>query len=334
MKSADGRYQACNQAFADFYRKTPAEVIGLKLCDLDPVEVEAAEREEIEILGSGKPTRLQRRRTDSEGRVRWFEVSRSPWFDARRKIVGIVGIAHDITDRIRLEQELRELPGLIIEAQEAERLRVSRELHDGVNQLIASVQMRLVEVADGLGKSHVAAREILGRCRATLIRALEENRRIAHNLRPSELDQLGLTMACRQLCKLLRRRMGIVVTCRISRLGLRLPPQFELNLFRMLQEALNNAEQHSHAGKIQVRLLLHRDRLILTVKDDGRGFELRRNHARSQKRLGAGLTSIRERAAALGGTCEIESAPGKGTCITVALDYPNAQGRHLATDAD
>jgi len=327
MKSADGRYQACNQAFAEFYLKSPADLVGRKLSEFDPAEAQTAEREEYEILRSGKPIRLQRRRTDAKGRVHWFEVSKSPLFDELKKVVAIVGIAHDLTERVRLEDELRELPGLIIEAQEAERLRVSRELHDGVNQLIASAQMRLVEVAESLGKTHVAAREILGRCRATLIQALEENRRIAHNLRPSELDQLGLTMACRQMCKQLRKRTGIVVICRISQLGTRLPPQFELHLFRILQEALNNVEQHSHAKKVQVRLLLQNDRLRLSVKDNGQGFEPRTDGGRSRKRLGAGLTSIRERAAALGGICEIESAPKQGTCITVTLDHPHCRGK-------
>jgi len=234
------------------------------------------------------------------------------------QIVTWVAVVRDITERKRTEEELRALPGRIIEAQEAERQRVARELHDSVNQLIASAKMRLRKVTDQV-ELNPAAREWLARCDQPLVQALEENRRIAHNLRPTDLDELGLAEACRNLCKRFEARTRLKVKCRIARVAERCPPMVELNLFRILQEALNNAEQHAHAETVRVQLDCDPGAILLRIQDDGRGFDPNASKARKRKRPGIGLTNIRERAALLGGTCEIESKLKLGTTISVRV---------------
>jgi len=224
----------------------------------------------------------------------------------------------DITQRKRAEEEMRLLPQRIIEAQEAERLRVARELHDGINQIIASAKMRLHKVLDSLPELKPAAREILARCDQLLVKALEENRRIAHNLHPSDLDNLGLSAACRNFCREFQSRTDLQTKCRIAVLGRRrLSPKVELNLFRIVQEAINNIEKHAHAKTVKLHIGFQGNSICMKIQDDGRGFNPGRARVNKEKRSGLGLTNMRERAAAVGGTCTVASAPGKGTIITV-----------------
>jgi two-component system NarL family sensor kinase len=219
-----------------------------------------------------------------------------------------------------VEEELRRLPHRIIEAQEAERSRVALELHDGVNQLIASAKMRLRKVEQTVAAAAPEAIEVLNRCYELLVQALEENRRIAHDLRPSDLDGLGLADACRHFCQEFNERTDLSVACDISLPLRRLPPGVELNLFRIVQEALGNVERHAHATRVEVAMSVVDDRLELSVRDDGAGFSPAAGPALTGKRRGIGLTNMRERAASIGGSCEITSTPGQGT--TVALRVP------------
>jgi two-component system NarL family sensor kinase len=234
------------------------------------------------------------------------------------KVIGTVGIARDITLRKIFEGELRDFPARLLAVQEAERLRVSRELHDGVNQLLASVQMRIRHLHHTLSDKP-AGREILGRCQELLSEALEENRRIAHDLRPSELDQLGLVDACRNLCKELGLRGKLKVRCHLARLEQRLAPKIELHLFRIVQEAFNNVEKHAKAKHVSLTLGVRGDYVVLKIRDDGRGFDPISAQSPRPGARGIGLSNILERAGSLNGHCEIESAPKGGTTITVRV---------------
>lgn len=229
----------------------------------------------------------------------------------------------DITQRKRAEEELRSLPQRIIKAQEVERSRVARELHDGVNQIIASVKMRIRNVQESMPPFQAATREILGRCDRLLTDALEENRRIAHNLHPADLNNLGFSAACQNLCKEFQSRTSMNVQCRITLPGKdRLPQGIELTLFRIVQEAINNIEKYAHAKTTKLRIGLKNDSIRLKIQDDGRGFDPKKvKLGPKAKGHGLGLTNMRERALSLGGNCEITSAPHKGTTIDVSIPY-------------
>lgn len=225
----------------------------------------------------------------------------------------------DTTVALRSALELNQsLTKRIIAAQEAERQRVARDLHDSVNQMLASAKMRLRKVVDSCGNEFSpASREILLRCDRLLIQALDENRRIAQNLRPGELDALGLSEACRGLCARFAARTNLQVTCSARRSRRRFSPELELNLFRILQEALNNVEKHSQATRVWIRLGFQKNSISLSVLDDGRGFDLA---AREKTPAGGvGLDNMRERALALGAQLELASIPGKGTSIHVVV---------------
>jgi PAS domain S-box-containing protein len=232
----------------------------------------------------------------------------------------------DITQHKRAETELRALPQRIIKAQEAERSRIARELHDGINQMIASVKMRLHKVESSLPDLKPAAREILARCDRLLVKVLEENRRIAHNLRPTDLDTLGLSDACTSFCNEVQSRTGLKVQCRMGLPSDRLPAVVELHLFRIVQEAINNIEKHAKANIVKLQFRTEANAVLLKIQDDGEGFNPQTVTGRKNKGHGLGLSNMRERALSLGGTYELVSAKGKGTTILVRTPLTEEKG--------
>ena len=209
----------------------------------------------------------------------------------------------------------------IIDAQETERQRVARELHDGVNQILASAKMRLHKVDEGHKELSPATREILSRCEKLIVQALEENRRIAHNLRPTDLDHLGLAETCRNLCREIESRTNLQIDCRIGRTIDRVPANVELNLFRIVQEAMNNIEKYARAKRVELHLTVRPQAIVLKIRDDGRGFDPNKINSTKKNRRGSGLANMRERAASVNGTCEVISTPKGGTTITVSVPW-------------
>jgi len=305
----------------------PVELLGKSVFDLiqtkDHDRFRADIRKALKTGAAGSAEYVFFRR---EGRSMPVEMSVALSTAPDGESLGWVIVARDVTESKRAEEELRRLPRRITEAQEAERLRVARELHDGVNQVIASATMRLRRVQDTLSAQNPAASELLSRCHKLLVQALEETRRIARNLRPNDLDELGLSAACRNLCKELQARTGLVVKCQFTRFDRFLPPMVDLGLFRIVQEALNNVEKHACAKLVRLRIAIQRQAIVLKIQDDGRGFDPATPRAAKGAEGGIGLSSLRERASALGGTCELVSNPRQGTAITVRVPLP--KGRH------
>ncbi len=327
LRDEQGRFLDCNEAFARVYGQAREEIIGQTLFGLAPKGAEQRSREDQEVMAWRRPAVYEHHVVAADGSTRWFETVKSPVLDGQGRPIGTVGIAHDVTDRKRTEEDLRTTQRRIIEAQEAERWRVARELHDGVNQIIASAKMRLRKVVDsGTNSFSPASREILARCDRLLIQALEENRRIARNLRPVELDELGFTEATRNLCREVQSQTQLTIDCRISGLDRRLPPAVELGLFRIVQEALSNVQKHAKAETVSVAITLVDRFLVLKIQDDGRGFGPPISTSARSRRRGLGLTNMRERAMALGGTCEVRSGAKQGTTITVRLPARGGTG--------
>ena len=179
--------------------------------------------------------------------------------------------------------------------------------------------MRLRRAEEAIPALNPASKEILRRCSQLLVRALEENRRIAHNLRPSDLDELGLAAACRNFCREVQARTNLQIRCRFTRVEQRWPRELELNLFRIVQEALNNIEKHAHAKTVQLHVAVQGESLVLRIKDDGRGFSPAATNSGKRKGHGIGLTNMRERASSVGGSCEVKTALKQGTTIVVRV---------------
>jgi two-component system sensor histidine kinase UhpB len=204
----------------------------------------------------------------------------------------------------RLESERRESARRALAAQEEERLRIARELHDEVGQALTAVLLQLDRV-----RAEGAAGERLQEAREAARATLEEIRSIARNLRPEALDDLGLAAAVRQLCND-AERAGVLVEREIA-VDVPLDPEVEVVVYRVGQEALTNALRHSGAERVRVTLTAHGSGAVLRVVDDGRG--------RGQEREGAGLRGMRERAVLVGGVLDVVSPPGGGTCVTLRV---------------
>jgi two-component system NarL family sensor kinase len=288
-----------NEAYCRITGYSREQLLCMSIGDLD-VNLPSPEalRRHIKHILKAKDLRFETGYRCNDGRTVDVEIFAT---SLKLREFYIFEFVRDQTERKRTEEELRSFNRRIIEVQEAERLRIAGELHDGINQIIASVKMRLKKVGDNLPQLKPAAREILSRCDQLLIKALEENRRIAHNLRPSDLDHFGLFAACQNYCDEMQLRSNLRLQCHIGSFNQRLAPEMELNLFRIIQEAIANIERHAQAGKIKVQLAFQDNSILLKIADDGIGFDLKKTGARRQKGRGFGLTNMRERAVLLGG---------------------------------
>jgi two-component system sensor histidine kinase UhpB len=331
LVDVDGRFLYASPSHKANLGCVPDELAGTDLWDLVHPEDQPAARAAWEQAREHRESRTVevRLRHRHEG-YRTFE-SISNWiFDDKGQPQRAVIISRDITRRKETEETLRSLPKLIREAQEAERRRVARELHDSVIQILSAVKFRLQAVEEQLADEHPAAWRNTLKTKANLEKAIQEVRRISRNLRPSELDDLGLAPALRSLCAEFGERTGVSVDLSISRLPQTVPDDIELNLYRIIQEALGNIERHSRATRVSLRLAREASQLRAAIRDNGRGFDPLAPRGRKAKPPGMGLVDMRERAALLGGRCRLQSAPGEGTEILVemplkSVDNPKAK---------
>jgi two-component system sensor histidine kinase UhpB len=219
----------------------------------------------------------------------------------------------DAVERYRFE--VQQLSQAAISAQEEERKRIARELHDETAQSLTSllVRLRIAERA----QTPEDMRKAIAEVRELTTRTLDEVRNLAVELRPSALDDLGLVPALHWYTKQYAERHGVVVAFDAASLSDRLPGPVELVLYRLIQEALTNVAKHSGARRISVRLERARNVVRASVEDDGRGFDVR-STLRSRER-GLGLFGMHERLALVGGDLRIESEPGNGTRIVAEV---------------
>lgn len=235
----------------------------------------------------------------------------------------------DVTERRKIEQalvrsegRLRELGRQLVSAHEEERARVSRELHDEAGQSLTALRIHLELLQGNLGGDGARqVREAVGIVEATMDRI----RFLAADLRPPALDTLGLDGALEGYCRAFERRTRMPVRYVGGEVP-DLPDAVRLSLYRFLQEALTNAVKHAGASEVRVRLAGHGGTARLSVEDDGRGFDPSSLPA-ADDRPHIGLAGMRERLELLGGTLDIDSAPGRGARLEAAVAAPGRRRR-------
>ena len=249
---------------------------------------------------------------------RWVVARGRVYPDTQDKPVRMMGATIDITERHRAEAAARELGGRLINAQEDERRRMARDLHDDLSQRLALISVEL----DMFGQQPAAQREaIAGRMQefSGEVRSMaSEVHRLAHQLHPAKLEQLGLAATVRGFCKELAAAHEIAIQFESRDVPRALPDEVALCLYRITQEALQNAVKHSGAIGAKVELVANDHQLHLTITDDGHGFDPEAVEARGS----LGIVSMRERVRMVQGQISVQSRPGEGTRIEVQVPIP------------
>lgn len=228
-------------------------------------------------------------------------------------------------EEVRGKEELRgQLLDRVIGAQEEERKRIARELHDEPAQIFSALVMQLEAMANELPATQASVKNRLQRLQGLAGNALETIRKIMADLRPTALDDLGLIPAIRQYAEGKLGDVGVKVNVRVANMGARLPAHMETVIFRVLQEAVNNIYKHAAAKVVSIELRRDRTGVMVTVRDDGRGFE-RGKAAKPGASGGLGLLGIEERVSLLGGTVSVKSKTGKGTELRIEVPIPEGE---------
>ena len=306
---------------SDFLGKTRWEQRILNLTQADWARHRAI------IDGHEEFRNFEIQRLNSRGQVHWAAVSGTPILDARGRFRGYRGVGTDITERKRLEQErlglslhIEDLSRRLVQSQEQVRRRFSRELHDRTSPNLAALRINLDIIAMVSPSDH-GTQDFADRVADT--RALIEDtsisiREICAELHPPVLDIGGLLSAVQSYAQQFAKRTGLQVRVNCPHGEVRLAPALELSLFRIVQEALTNCAKHAHARVVEVRLQLDSSPLSLCVADDGVGFDLDQL-AQARHLAGHGLMNMEETAEFAGGEFRVESAPGGGTRVHVAI---------------
>lgn len=253
---------------------------------------------------------------------RWF-VARVRRFPGEGSAPAVI-LHMDITERKRLEVSLVEareraqrLSTQVLRAQEEERGALSRELHDDIGQVLTAAAINMERARGLCDESPVQG--LLGESIEELEQAVERVRELALALRPSLLDDLGLVPALEWFLEREAARAGAALDFRSDLGGREVPPDLATVCYRVAQEAMTNVLRHAKASEITARLEAEAGLLRFTLRDDGAGFEAEQALAHHGSRMSLGLSSMRERATLVGGWVAIESAPGRGTVVTLEL---------------
>ena len=236
-------------------------------------------------------------------------------------VIAVVGIAINLHESRLADSRLRQLAHKSVQFQINERRRFSRDLHDGISQLLVSVKFRLESALNNTQKLSVYghAEDDRKKCVKELIKgksvlnsAIKEIRRVSHDLRPSLLDDMGLQSALDSLIEHFQERTDVMASLTIS-LSNQLPEDIEITLYRVIQEALTNIERHADATSVALNIRSYRKQVSLEIRDDGQGFD------KLPQGEGIGMRTMRERIELLGGEFRIQSRENVGTVLTAWL---------------
>jgi PAS domain S-box-containing protein len=269
-----------------------------------------------------------------EGKYIPMLLSASVLKDKEDRISGVVMLARDIEERKRAEDALREsekrlrfLSTRLLTIQEEERRRLSAELHDELGQALVLLKIQLRSIQ---GELQTNQAKLKGDCDELIgyLNELSENvRRLARDLSPTILEDLGLLAAIRRLAEGFSKQFDIKTYFEISDEENVLPRETQIIAYRIIQECLTNIAKHSHADNITVQIVKQDGHLVCRVEDDGIGFDVKEVLERDPDKKGLGMTAMLERALMLKGFCEIQSQKGKGTIVTCRIPVEDKSRR-------
>jgi len=239
------------------------------------------------------------------------------------KIQGIVCMAQDITERKRAEEQVRGLIRDTLTAQEAERERICLEVHDGVTQTLASAFQYLQTLETTLAEG-TPPKQLVLRASALVKQAIQESREVINSLQPATLRDLGLVATLRQEMRQLEQETRWKIDFKAD--VIRFPQAVEAGLYRIIHEAITNARKHAQSKRLRIRITSADGWAKVKVRDWGVGFSY--NPSDVTRGPGIGLLSMHKRAELLQGSCNIESTPGEGTVVSIAIPLSGYKEPH------
>jgi PAS domain S-box-containing protein len=324
LKDRESRYLAVNPAYLQALGLSENEVLGRSPVDIWPADIaDVYLRTDHSVLKSGRRRRYEESRVGPDGVLRWFETIKSPIRDERGRIVGTVGISRDISERKAVADEistsraqLRELSHYLQTVREEERARISRELHDELGQTLTAMKLELSLLLERLPSARPPLKARVQRLIELVNGSVADLRRIASDLRPLMLDELGLVAAIRWLTDTVAARGYMAIELTFDREDVAYDGDVSTAAFRIVQEALTNVTRHSGASRVLVAFRHENGALSIEIVDNGAGIA----PALAAPSGGHhGLLGMRERAYMLGGSLVIDNCPNGGARVLAAL---------------
>lgn len=322
MKDGQGRYLMVNSRFEKVYGIDGDKVQGKTDEALLPEAIAGPMRmHDAQVLAEGRSMQVEEQIGQPNGIHTYLSVKFPLFEEGTQRIMGVCGIATDITALKSAQEQLRQLSGSIMANQEKERAALARELHDELGQLLTAIRMDAVWLQERLREKDFKAAERAAAICRLVDTTIEEVRAMALRLRPGVLDDLGLVEALEMYTTEFERR--VPMACIFTHQDV---PAVDSGTataaYRIAQEALTNVARHADATRAEVRLTVKQGALLLKVGDDGRGFDPDRLHQGQM----LGLVGMRERAALVGGTLSVVSSPGRGTVVALRVPLVEAMG--------
>ena len=318
-----------NQGAVKLFGYEPHEILGAPIDRLltEPLHVDPVQPMEAVASAADPVRRLAHPRdvlaVKSDGTAFPAEASVSKLTVAHKTTWTI--ILRDLTDRLRAEQQLHSLTTQLMTAQEEERRRISRDLHDDINQRLALVVIEMGSLEANPPTSVAEVRSAFQSLSQRLASISDDVRRMAYQFHPSVLDDLGLFAALQYLTDDISEKTGIKIILVQEEFADPLPKDIASCLYRIIQESLANVTKHAQASRVELELTCDGQEITLSIRDSGVGFDLERVRAHHG---GLGLVNMRERVRSIHGRLEIQSQPGEGTHIMVNIPFPGAPHEH------
>jgi two-component system sensor histidine kinase UhpB len=314
-----------NGAYCRYFGYQPDALLGHSLHEHDLPEERARAQRFVSGVSPATPTYDRDSQVrDASGALRWMHWAARGIFGADGALAEIQWVGRDVTELKRAmdalgaaRERLQGLSRRLLEVQEAERRHLARELHDDIGQGLTALKLNLEALARGRDGALLEAR--IGEALETTRHTIERVRQLSVNLRPLQLDDLGLAAALRSHLDRQAKLGGLAPHFEIQEVPLKLSADIETACFRVAQEAINNIVRHSKAANVWLRLFFAGERLALSVRDDGAGFDVTAAQRRAAAGESLGVVSMEERVALAGGTLQIHSAPGQGTVIVASF---------------
>jgi len=313
-----------NCAFYKMLGYDEKDLTNLKIYDFIAAPKKTIDENTAYILHTGSVIIGERKWKKKDGTTFFVNITACKISEKGKDIICV--IAHDLTAEKRKEEQVLRRRKIrakaVIEGEEEERKRISREIHDGLGQMLMTIKVELINLQkNSLSQDH----DRILILKQLLDSTITEAKRISANLMPSVLSDYGIVPALRTLCDDTTKITNVGIIFNAYNIKDRLNANIEVGLFRIAQEAINNIIKHASAHEANVQLIHNKGQIRLVIEDDGKGFDflkMRTSIDRSVKK-GRGLNHIRERIEVLNGTINVDSTPGSGTMVTVIIPLNN-----------